>query len=75
MFKALSEGESEFTAMVITAKIEDYCPPCGACRQVLFDYAPQLEIILMNSKGKLKHTSIADLLPEAFNDNFLNKQK
>lgn len=72
IFKAISEGETEFTYMVVMAKTKDFCPPCGACRQVLIDYAPHIEIILVNSDGKTKQTNIAKLLPEAFTKNFLS---
>jgi len=74
MFKALSEGESEFTRLVVTANTRELCPPCGACRQVLLEYAPDLKLILLNSQGKTKETTIAALLPEAFNKDFLENR-
>lgn len=74
MFKALSEGEREFATMVVTANTRELCPPCGACRQVLFEYAPTLKIILLNSLGKTKETTIAELLPEAFGKDFLENR-
>lgn len=74
MFKALSEGEREFTRMVITAKTREWCPPCGACRQVLYEHAPNLKIILLNSLGKTKETTIGELLPQAFGKEFLENR-
>ncbi|MFQ5676073.1 MAG: cytidine deaminase [bacterium] len=71
IFKAISEGEREFDALAVIAKTAEFCPPCGACRQVLMDYAPDLKIILLNSEGKSKETTIADLFPEAFTGDFL----
>jgi len=71
MFKALSEGERDFIRMVVTANTRELCPPCGACRQVLFEYAPNLQIILLNSQGQTRETTIAELLPEAFGREFL----
>ncbi len=75
IFKALSEGEKDFTQLVVTAKTRDFCPPCGACRQVLIDYAPNIKIFMLNSEGEAKETTIAELLPEAFTRNFLSDSK
>ncbi|MFQ6114507.1 MAG: cytidine deaminase [bacterium] len=75
VFKAISEGESEFNTMVIATDTTEFCPPCGACRQVLAEYAPAIKIVLVNSKGLTKHTTISELLPEAFNKNFLKNLK
>ncbi len=65
--KALSEGEDAFTAIAIVAREGSYCPPCGACRQLLFDYAPQLEIILFDGNN-YQSFQLKDLLPNAFDD-------
>lgn len=75
VFKAVSEGESEFSAVVVCTDAEEFCTPCGACRQILLEFAPKLKIILLNSKGETKETSMADLLPEAFTKNFLKPAK
>lgn len=73
IFKAISEGERDFTSIAIVAETEAYCPPCGACRQVIADFSPKMEIILINKNGQIKTTSIQELLPEAFSDSFLKK--
>jgi cytidine deaminase len=65
--KALSEGEQKFTAIAIAAKDGLFCPPCGACRQLLYDYAPQLKIILTNGSN-VQIMKLTDLLPNAFDD-------
>ncbi len=65
--KALSEGITKFTAIAIAAKDGEFCPPCGACRQLLYDYAPDLDIILTNGKENKKY-KLNDLLPLAFED-------
>lgn len=75
MFKALSEGETEFRKIVVTADTKEFCPPCGACRQVLADFAPHIKIVLLNAAGDTKETTIADLLPEAFSEKFLKSRK
>lgn len=74
MFKALSEGERDFTTLVVTADTKAFCPPCGACRQVLVEFAPELKIVLLNREGKTKETTISELLPEAFNKEFLKQR-
>jgi len=71
--KALSEGTTDFDKIVIYAGKEDYCPPCGACRQLLFDYAPDLSIILTNGQDYQTH-KLKDLLPLAFEDSKLKKK-
>ena len=73
IFKAISEGEKDFGSIAIAAETEAHCPPCGACRQVIADFSPNMEIILINKNGKIKTTSIQELLPEAFSDSFLKK--
>ncbi len=65
--KALSDGITKFKAIVIAAKDGEFCPPCGACRQLLYDYAPDLDIILTNGTDN-KTYKLKDLLPHAFED-------
>ena len=72
LVKALSEGFTSFKRIAIYAKNADYCPPCGACRQLLFDYAPDLEIILTDGV-KYKSYRLRDILPEAFEESKLKK--
>jgi cytidine deaminase len=66
LYKALSEGEREFDSIVITASSGEFCPPCGACRQVLYDFAPDLTVILSNANGDIKTFKLRTLLPETF---------
>ncbi len=73
LFKALSEGERAFEAMAIVASSGEFCPPCGACRQVLMDFAPRLVIYLSNQHGQLKTFTLAELLPESFSSDTLSK--
>ena len=65
LFTAISEGKREFTKIAVACSAE-YCQPCGACRQVLYEHAPDLEILMGNPEGTFKRTTIRDLLPEAF---------
>ena len=72
--KALSEGVIKFKAIAIVGPDEDYCPPCGACRQLLFDYAPEIKVILPG-KQKEEMVTIKELLPMAFEEKRLKKNK
>ncbi len=71
--KALSEGHDQFEAIAIVAKDGEFCPPCGACRQLLFDYAPHIEVILTEG-DKIKSFKLKELLPHAFDDSNLGGQ-
>lgn len=71
VFKAVSEGDKEFEAICIVGGkngvVEDFCPPCGVCRQVLREFcAPDFKIILAKSVSEYKIFTLAELLPESF---------
>ena len=66
LVKALSEGETEFTRMAIVAKGNHAVNPCGACLQLLSDYAPNLELVLGNLEGQFKRIELSKLLPFPF---------
>jgi cytidine deaminase len=71
MFKALSEGHREFRRMVVVAPPEAPTPPCGACRQVLWEFAGDLEVILANAKGETGRHTMSELLPQPFDARLL----
>lgn len=73
IFKALSEGERDFARIAVAADTEEFCTPCGACRQVLWDYAKNLEILCVNKRGAVHAIPLRDLLPEAFDDHLLKQ--
>jgi cytidine deaminase len=73
VFKAISEGEKEFSAILIVSDDEGYCPPCGACRQVLADFAGDIDIIMVNAMGDELTRKLTELLPLAFGSSYLNK--
>jgi len=75
MFKAISDGAREFEFMAVAATTTSFCPPCGACRQVLMDFAPDLKLILLSSKGETREMTISELLPEAFAPSFLGVER
>ncbi len=66
LFKALSEGKREFTRMTIVANTGELTAPCGACRQLLWDFAPHIRITVANLEGKQMSFSLQELLPHPF---------
>ena len=64
IFKAVSEGRRDFVRIAIAGRSEDYCVPCGSCRQVMMEFAPELEVICLNGKGESK-TRCASFCPTA----------
>jgi cytidine deaminase len=63
---AVSEGAREFTDLAIVTSLDGALMPCGACRQVLFEFAPKLRVIVMGASGAHKTTTLEELLPAAF---------
>jgi len=65
---AISSGEREFDTIVAVHEkaINQVIPPCGNCRQMLIEYAPDIKVIVNNDDGKLVKVSIKDLLPFAW---------
>jgi cytidine deaminase len=66
VFKAVSAGVRDFIAVAIYVDSERQFPPCGACRQVLSEFNPSLEVIYGN-RNAMKQDNLSDLLPSAFN--------
>ena len=71
MFKALSEGHRVFTRIAIVADTEAPTPPCGACRQILWEFGGNLEILLANLKEEKGNHFLKDLLPLPFDARLL----
>lgn len=65
LINALVEGENAFKAIAIVSSEEEYCFPCGACRQMISEFAPDVEIYLASEKG-IKQFSLSELLPHRF---------
>ncbi|PEZ04795.1 cytidine deaminase [Bacillus sp. AFS018417] len=67
IFKAVSEGERDFSYLVITGKTDGPISPCGACRQVIAEFCdPQMPVLLTNQKGDEKEVTVESLLPGGF---------
>jgi cytidine deaminase len=73
MFKALSDGHRTFTRVAVVADTEEPTPPCGACRQILWEFGGDLEVILANTRRVTRQLSMRDLLPLPFDARFLQE--
>ena len=71
LVKALSEGITEFARIVVVAETEAPTPPCGPCRQLLWEYAGDIEVIIANLTTVLGRYRLADLLPLPFDRRLL----
>ena len=71
MFKALSEGHRVFSRVAIVADTEDPTPPCGACRQILWEFGGDLDVILANLTQEKGVHRLKDLLPLPFDARLL----
>jgi len=71
IFKAISEGERGFEAIAVVTDTETLTPPCGACRQIVWEFCGDVPVILANLKGKIVVESAGKLLPRPFDSSFL----
>ena len=72
IFKAVSEGERNFSYLVITGETDGPISPCGACRQVIAEFCdPKMPVLLTNVKGDEKEVTVEQLLPGAFTNDDL----
>jgi cytidine deaminase len=71
IWKALSEGERHFTELAVVADTEVLTPPCGTCRQIIWEFARGATIVFANLKGLSEVFHMAELLPRAFDARFL----
>jgi cytidine deaminase len=74
IFKAVSEGERKFKAIAIASDDKDFCPPCGACRQVISDLCGDIDVVMVNQKKELKIVKLSDLLPLPFGGERLSQK-
>jgi cytidine deaminase len=71
IFKALSEGHRKFTRLVVVADTESPTPPCGACRQIIWEFCGDAEVIMANTKEVKALLRMKDLLPLPFDKSLL----
>jgi cytidine deaminase len=71
LFKALSDGHRKFRRIVVVAPPEAPTPPCGACRQLLWEFGGDLEVVLANLTGETGRHRMSELLPQPFDARLL----
>lgn len=71
IFKAISEGETEFTEIAVVADTPELTPPCGACRQIIWEFCGDVPVIMANLQDKTETVPMRELLPRAFDAKFL----
>ena len=71
IFKAISEGARKFARVAVAADTDTLTPPCGACRQILWEFCGDIEIVLVNLVGKAETLRLASLFPRPFEDSLL----
>ena len=71
VFKAISEGKRDFVRIAVFAESTNYCTPCGSCRQVLNEFAPEIEVLCAKSDGRYVSYKLKDMLPFSFGSEYL----
>jgi cytidine deaminase len=71
LWKAISEGQREFTRVAVASPSEPPASPCGACRQLLWEFCGDIEVVLANPRGQQEVRRLAELFPHPFDRSFL----
>jgi cytidine deaminase len=71
VFKAISEGVRKFRRIAVAADTDRLTPPCGACRQILWEFCGDVEIVLVNPRGQTETHRLKDLFPKPFDVSYL----
>ena len=71
VFKAISEGARKFQRIAVSADTDVLTPPCGACRQILWEFCGDIELTLVNLHGKTETLHLRDLFPRPFDASYL----
>jgi cytidine deaminase len=71
VWNAISQGKRKIVRIAVVADTEDLTPPCGVCRQIIWEFGGDIPVILGNLKGKTETVKMKDLLPRAFDTKFL----
>ena len=67
----LRRAHRSFVRIAIAADTDGFCAPCGVCRQVLREFAEDMEVILVNRRGETQELTLKELLPYSFNSGIL----
>lgn len=71
IWKGISEGVKKFGRIAVVVDTEELTPPCGVCRQIIWEFCGDVPVILSNLKGKTETIQMSELLPRAFDSKFL----
>ena len=71
IWKAISQGKRKIKHIAVVADTEELTPPCGVCRQIIWEFGGDIPVILANLKGKVEVVQMRELLPRAFDTKFL----
>ena len=71
VLKAISEGARDFRRIAVAADTDPLTPPCGACRQILWEFCGNIEIVLVNPHGETETLTLKTLFPRAYDNSFL----
>jgi cytidine deaminase len=71
VFKAVSEGARRFKRVAVAADTDKLTPPCGACRQILWEFCGDVEIALVNPRGRIETYRLKELFPKPFDGSYL----
>jgi cytidine deaminase len=72
IFKAISSGKKKFAKICVVADTDALTPPCGACRQIIWEFCGDVEVLMANLHGKEETFQMSELLPKAFDASFLD---
>ena len=71
IFKAISEGDRGFDSIAVVTDTDNLTPPCGACRQIIWEFCGEVPVLLSNLNDKVERESSGRLLPRPFDQSFL----
>ncbi len=71
IWKGISRGEKRFARIAVVVDTEELTPPCGVCRQIIWEFCGDVPVILSNLNGKTETVMMRELLPRAFDSKFL----
>ena len=71
VWNAISQGKRKITRIAVVADTEELTPPCGVCRQIIWEFGGDIPVIFANLHGKVETVQMRDLLPRAFDTKFL----
>jgi len=75
IWKALSEGARKFKRVAVVADTQRLTPPCGACRQLIWEFCGDVPVVLANLRGDTEMLQMSDLLPRPFDSQFLEEAR